>query len=157
MTAMGTGFANPDGTPSERIIKYYEERAKGGVGLIVTEVTRVNGDHGKASDGQLSVSKDENIEALKMFADRIHQYGTNLFIQLHHPGRQNSSAAIGGQPVVGPSAIPCGLMQEETRALSTEEVEGLVEDFVNGAKRAQAAGIDGVELHAAHGFCLTNP
>jgi len=154
MTAMGTGFANPDGTPSERIIKYYEERAKGGVGLIVTEVTRVNDDHGKASDGQLSVSTDENIEALKMFADRIHQYGTKLFIQLHHPGRQNASAAIGGQPVVGPSAIPCGLMQEETRALTTEEVEGLVEDFVNGAKRAKAAGIDGVELHAAHGYLL---
>ncbi|MBY0096113.1 NAD(P)/FAD-dependent oxidoreductase [Mesobacillus maritimus] len=154
MTAMGTGFANPDGTPSERIIKYYEERAKGGVGLIVTEVTRVNDDHGKASDGQLSVSKDENIEALKVFADRIHQYGTKLFVQLHHPGRQNASAAIGGQPVVGPSAIPCGLMQEETRALTTEEVEGLVEDFVNGAKRAKAAGIDGVELHAAHGYLL---
>ncbi|WP_462410095.1 oxidoreductase [Neobacillus sp. Marseille-QA0830] len=154
MTAMGTGFANPDGTPSERIIKYYEERAKGGVGLIVTEVTRVNDDHGKASDAQLSVSRDENIESLSKFADRIHQYGTKLFVQLHHPGRQNASAAIGGQPVVGPSAIPCGLMQEETRALTTEEVESLVQDFVNGAKRAKAAGIDGVELHAAHGYLL---
>ncbi|WP_052352741.1 NAD(P)/FAD-dependent oxidoreductase [Neobacillus dielmonensis] len=154
MTAMGTGFANADGTPSERIMRYYEERAKGGVGLIVTEVTRVNDDHGKASDAQLSVSNDAVIEPLRKFAERIHSYGTKLFLQLHHPGRQNASVAIGGQPVVGPSAIPCGLMQEETRALTTEEVESLVQDFVNGAKRAKAAGVDGIELHGAHGYLI---
>jgi 2,4-dienoyl-CoA reductase-like NADH-dependent reductase (Old Yellow Enzyme family)/thioredoxin reductase len=154
MTAMGTGYSNPDGTPSERIIKYYEERAKGGVGLIVTEVTRVNDDHGKASDGQLSVSKHANIEGLSKLPERIHQYGTKIFVQLHHPGRQNATAAIGGQPVTAPSAIPCGLMQQETRALTTEECEGLVQDFVNGAKIAKAAGFDGVELHAAHGYLL---
>lgn len=154
MTAMGTGFANPDGTPSERITKYYEERAKGGVGLIVTEVTRINDDHGVAGWGQLAVTKDEHIEPLRKFADTIHQYGTKLFLQLHHPGRQNNSALIGGQPVVGPSAIPCGVSRQETRALTTEEVESLVADFVNGARIAKAAGIDGVELHGAHGYLI---
>lgn len=154
MTAMGTGYANPDGTPSDRITKYYEERAKGGVGLIVTEVTRVNDDHGKASDGQLAVTKDEHIEPLRKFADKIHQYGTKIFLQLHHPGRQNFSAAIGGQPVTAPSAIPCGVCQQETRALTTEEVESLVQDFVNGARIAKAAGVDGVELHGAHGYLI---
>jgi 2,4-dienoyl-CoA reductase-like NADH-dependent reductase (Old Yellow Enzyme family)/thioredoxin reductase len=154
MTAMGTGFANADGTPSERIVKYYEERAKGGVGLIVTEVTRVNDDHGKAGDGQLAVSRDEQIEPLRKFVDHIHQYGTKIFVQLHHPGRQNASAIIGGQPVVAPSAIPCGVMQQETRELTTKEVQSLVQDFINGAKRAKTAGVDGVELHGAHGYLI---
>ncbi|MBY0148906.1 NAD(P)/FAD-dependent oxidoreductase [Neobacillus niacini] len=154
MTAMGTGFANQDGTPSERIVKYYEERAKGGVGLIVTEVTRVNDDHGVAGTGQLAVTKDEHIEPLRKFVDIIHQYGTKLFLQLHHPGRQNATALIGGQPVVAPSAIPCGVMQQETRELRTEEVEGLVKDFVNGARIAKAAGVDGIELHGAHGYLI---
>lgn len=154
MTAMGIGLANPDGTASERIIKYYEERAAGGVGLIVTEVTRVNDEHGVGEALQLSVTRDEHIEPLRIFTDVIHQYGTKLFLQLHHPGRQTASALIGGQPVVAPSAIPCGVMKQETRALTTEEVEGVIQDFINGAKRAKAAGVDGVELHGAHGYLI---
>lgn len=154
MTAMGTGYANADGTPSERIMKYYEERAKGGVGLIVAEVTRVNDDHGVATECQLTVTREEHIEPLRELVERVHQYGTKLFLQLHHPGRQTFSAAIGGQPVVAPSPIPCQVCRQETRELTTEEVEEIVQDFIRGAKIAQTAGVDGVELHGAHGYLI---
>ena len=154
MPAMGVGLSNSDGTPSDKMIGYYEERAKGGVGLIITEITRVNDEHGVGEIHQLCVTKDEHIEPLKKFAHTIHKHGTKVFAQLHHPGRQTFSGMIGGQPVVAPSPIKCGVCQQETRALTTEEIKSLVKDFVKGAQRVKAAGIDGVELHGAHGYLI---
>ena len=92
MTAMGVDCAEPDGTAGKRVQDYYVERAKGGVGLIVTEVTRVNDSHGVALGGQLSMSNDKVIPAFTEMVDRVHSYGTKIFVQLHHPGRQNLAA-----------------------------------------------------------------
>ena len=154
MTAMGCGMANPDGTPSEQMIAYYTERAKGGVGLICTEVTRVNDDTGVCEAIQLSVSKTEHIVGIQKLADSIHQYPAKLFIQLHHPGRQTNGFLMYGRQIAAPSAIPCGIMQEMPREFSTEEVKGLVQDFINGAWRAKEGRADGVEVHAGHGYLL---
>jgi len=79
MPAMGVGLANEDGTPSDKMIGYYEERAKGGVGLIITEITRVNDEHGIAEPHQLSLTKDENIDGFKKLTDTIHKHGTKIF------------------------------------------------------------------------------
>ena len=84
----------------------------------------------------------------------IHKYNSKLFIQLHHPGRETYSVLNGNKPVVSASAIPCGVCQQETRALETEEIENLVIDFINAAFRAKQSGADGVELHAAHGYLI---
>lgn len=92
MTAMGVDCAEPDGTAGPRVQDYYEERAKGGVGLIITEVTRVNDTHGVALGGQLSMSNDAVIPAFTEMVDKIHSHGTKIFVQLHHPGRQNLAA-----------------------------------------------------------------
>lgn len=92
MTAMGVDCAEPNGNAGPRVRAYYEERAKGGVGLIVTEVTRVNDSHGVALGGQLSMSNDKVIPDFKKMVDNIHAEGTKIFVQLHHPGRQNLSA-----------------------------------------------------------------
>lgn len=154
MSPMGCGLANMDGTPSEEMIAYYEERAIGGVGLIIPEITRVNDTTGAGLLRQLSVSKDKHIQPLSVLAERIHVHGAKIFIQLHHPGRETVSALLGGAPVVAPSAIPCKLVQQETRELSVEEIKQLMEQFVEGAKRVMLAGCDGVELHAAHGYLL---
>ena len=102
---------------------------------------------------QLSVSKDRHIEGLAKLAETVHKYGTKIFIQLHHPGRETVTALTGG-PVVSASAIPCKYLQQETRALSTEEVKALIQQFISGAVRVKKAGCDGVELHAAHGYLL---
>ncbi len=154
MSPMGCGLANLDGTPSEDMIAFYEARAIGGAGLIIPEITRINDINGAGLMRQLSVTKDRHIEPLSRLAEAVHKHGSKIFIQLHHPGRETVSALLGGQPVVAPSAIPCKLLNQETRALTTEEVKQLVKQFAAGAGRVQKAGCDGVELHAAHGYLL---
>lgn len=154
MPAMGVGLAEPDGHTNEHIIRYYEERAKGGVGLIITEVTRVEPMYGTACPCQLGAYKLSHITGLERLADRVHRYGSKIFLQLHHPGRENHSIQIEGRQIVAPSEVMCKVCQEMPRALSTEEVEDLVKAFIRGAVIAKTAGIDGVELHGAHGYLL---
>ena len=154
MSPMGCGLANLDGTPSEDMIAFYVARAIGGAGLIIPEITRINDVHGAGLMRQLSVTKDRHIEPLAKLAEAIHKHGSKIFIQLHHPGRETVSALLGGQPVVAPSPIPCKLVNQETRALTINEIKQLIQQFVDGAVRVQKAGCDGVELHAAHGYLL---
>ena len=98
MPPMLMGFGQFDGRTTEQMMDYYEERAKGGTGLIMTEITRVNDVHGAAAFAQLGVSHDYQIDGLREFANRIHKHGAKLFVQLHHPGRQNVGLAIGTVP-----------------------------------------------------------
>lgn len=154
MSPMGCGLANLDGTPSEDMIAFYEARAIGGAGLIIPEITRVNDVHGAGLMRQLSVTKDRHIEGLAKLSQAVHKHGSKIFIQLHHPGRETVSVLLGGQPVVAPSPIPCKYLNQNTRALETEEVKQLIQQFIDGAVRVQKAGCDGVELHAAHGYLL---
>ena len=153
MSPMGTSLAEMDGSPSEDMIAFYEARAIGGAGLIIPEITRVNDVHGVGMMRQLSVSKDRHIEGLAKLAASVHKHGAKIFIQLHHPGRETVTALTGGS-VVSASAIPCKYLQQETRALSTEEVKALIQQFIDGGVRVKKAGCDGVELHAAHGYLL---
>ena len=182
------GMANFDGTPSEQLINYYEERAKGGCGLIMTGITRVNDLHGAAVPRQLAVSNDHHIKPLSDLVNRIHSHGAKIFVQLHHPGRQNLSLMVLFWPmmlktgrywsgfwksfphllpyaenfyktiwspaVVAPSNVPCSHVKQKTRALSKREIKRLAKEFIQGAKRVQLAGADGVELHAAHGYLI---
>lgn len=154
MTPMGCSMANVDGTPSEQMIAYYTARARGGVGLICTEITRVNDVNGVGEPAQLSVSKNSVIPGLNKLTDAVHRYGTKIFVQLHHPGRQTGSAFQFGVQPVAPSAVTCKIMQEEPRELTHAEVKGIIQDFIDGAWRAKMAGCDGVELHGAHGYLL---
>ena len=87
MAPMLIGMGDFDGKPTEQLMNYYVERAKGGTALIITEITRVNDFHGAAAFAQLSMSKDSHIEPMRKFADRIHEAGGKLAVQLHHPGR----------------------------------------------------------------------
>ena len=106
MSPMGTSLAEMDGSPSEDMIAFYEARAIGGAALIIPEIARVNDLHGAGMMRQLSVSKDRHIEGLAKLAETVHKYGTKIFIQLHHPGRETVTALTGG-PVVSASAITC--------------------------------------------------
>lgn len=154
MAPMGVGLANLDGTPTDDMIAFYEERAKGGAGIIIPEITRIDDVTGAGLMRQLSVTSDRHIEPLRKLADAIHKHNSKLVIQIHHPGRQGLSVLLGGQPVVAPSPIPSGVTQQETRELSVEEIKDLVQKFIDGAKRVEAAGCDGVQLHAAHGYLI---
>lgn len=154
MVAMGTGFASSTGEASDEIIRYYEERAKGGCGLIITEVTRIDNETGVATSNQLNVTDSKYIPRLTRLADTIHRHDSKVFVQLHHPGRETYSRLINGNQIVAPSPIACKVVGEMPRELTTAECEALVKKFVKGAAIAQAAGIDGVELHAAHGYLI---
>ena len=87
MEPMCLGFGQFDGRATDTMMDYYEERAKGGVGLIFTEITRVNDMTGASSFGQLGMSHDYQIDSLRTMAQRVHRHGTKLMVELHHPGR----------------------------------------------------------------------
>ena len=93
------GFGQFDGRPTEKMMDYYEERAKGGCGLIMTEIARVNDHTGSAAFAQLAVSHDYHIEPLREMAQRVQRHGAKFFVQLHHPGRQNIGLLVGTVPL----------------------------------------------------------
>lgn len=190
MPPMHLGLANMDGTLTEEFINYYEERAKGGTGLIITEIVRVNDSTGATSFMQPGLSHDYQIDGFSELAKRVHKHGAKIFVQLHHPGRQNYGIMINTVPIsiktskifkkypefmfkiapttgkkldekqlVFSSVAPSKCEESDNvhsrvRALSIKEIKKLINQFIDGAYRAKNAGIDGVELHAAHGYLI---
>ena len=155
MPAMGCSLAEISGEPGARMINYYAERARGGVGLIITEITRVDDVTGVGTPNQLSVTNTHVISQLHRLVEAVHAYDTKLFVQLHHPGNQTPSRLIEGRQPVSASDVTCKVIGEQPRPLTTEEVEAMVKKFVTGAVIAQKAGVDGVEIHAAHGYLVS--
>ena len=155
MPAMGCSLAESTGEAGARMIKYYADRARGGAGLIITEITRVDDETGVGTPNQLSVTNTHVISQLHRLVEAVHAYDTKLFVQLHHPGNQTPSRLIGGKQPVSASDVTCKVIGEQPRALETEEVEAMVKKFVTGAVIAQKAGVDGVEIHAAHGYLVS--
>jgi len=152
MPPMATNFATADGAVSERQIAYYLRRAQGGVGYITFEHTGIL-PQGKASPNMALIDKDEKIPFFQKLTSAIHRAGAKIVIQINHAGRQ-TSASITGLPIVAPSPLPCPVRQEMPHPLSKEEIQKIVAAFAQAAKRVQAAGADGVEIHMAHGYLL---
>jgi len=153
----GTGLGNRDGTVSERQIRHYKELASGGVGLLIAEYVYIDNDASKTAFCQLGISDNEYIAGLAWLATTIQEQGAKAGIQLAHCGRQRM---LGIPPVKAASTIPwpeqyeqTGMMPEE---LTIEEIKQIVKDYGAAAKRAKAAGFDVVEIHAAHGYLITN-
>jgi 2,4-dienoyl-CoA reductase-like NADH-dependent reductase (Old Yellow Enzyme family) len=149
---MATNLAEEGGMVSADQINYYARRAAGGAGLLIVEFCAVD-PGGIAMPRQLRIYEDRFLPGLARLAAAIKQNGAGAAIQLHHAGRQSSSTCTGLQPVA-PSPIPCPVIAEVPRELSTEEVRGLVERYAEGAQRAQQAGFDAVEFHGAHGYLI---
>jgi 2,4-dienoyl-CoA reductase-like NADH-dependent reductase (Old Yellow Enzyme family) len=99
MAPMLMGFGQLDGKATKQMMDYYEERAKGGTGLIITEITRIDDKTGAAAFKQLGISHDYQIKPLSQMADRIHSHGAKLFVELHHPGRQNLGLLVNTVPL----------------------------------------------------------
>ena len=151
MPALGVNLAAGGGGVSDNIIAFYQARAAGGVGLIISEITRVVDGAGVGEPNQLAARSRDDVPGLQRLIKKVHPYGTKFYIQLQHPGAMASPVVTGVQPVA-PSAdiINEGLLHE----LTTQECDRLVEAFINGAMVAQKGGADGVELHAAHGYLI---
>ncbi len=150
--AMTTNFAQADGSVSDSLTGYLQERARGGFGSIVTENIGVH-PSGRVMPRMVMIDDDRYVPGLRRLASAVHSEGGILIGQLSHAGRQTRSR-ITGQQLVAPSPIPCPLNREMPRELSIVEIEGLERAFIDGARRLADAGFDGVEIHGAHGYLV---
>lgn len=159
MAPMTRSRAGDDGVPSELAITYYSQRAS--AGLIITECAYVS-PMGKGYVRTPGIGTDAQVAAWKKITEAVHAQGGRIFMQLWHTGRISHPALLPeGAVPVAPSAIkpagqswtPSGLQDFVTpRALSVDEIAGIVADFRIATRRALEAGFDGVELHAASGY-----
>lgn len=152
VSAMVTNYCEPDGSATEKFIAYYEHKAKGGWGLIITEDYAIAPKVG----GFVRLPglwEDSQIESHRALTERVHAAGGKIAAQIYHAGRETGSFVTGEQPV-GPSAVREPSMPETPRALTVEEIHDWVQKFGDCALRAKKAGFDAVELHGAHGYLV---
>ncbi len=154
MSPMTMNYATEEGFPTEKLIRYYVERAKGGVGLIIVEGTFFTPE-GKGYMNQLGLSSSEHAQKLRGLTTAVHGLNndTKIFIQIHHAGRRAHAEITGLQPVA-PSAVPVERGGEIPRTLTKDEITGLVKAHIEAAARAHEAGFDGVDIHCAHGYLI---
>lgn len=154
MEPMQRHAAREDGCCSDEDVAFYAARARGGVGLIQTGTICVCLTTGRANRRALALDRNRQIDSYRPLTEAVHRYGTAIFAELFHPGRQGSCALNGDRPMLAPSVTTCGFMRQPTRALTEEECGRMARQFVLAAVRAKEAGFDGVTLHCAHGYLL---
>jgi 2,4-dienoyl-CoA reductase-like NADH-dependent reductase (Old Yellow Enzyme family)/thioredoxin reductase len=156
MAPMHTKMASESGEVTDRMIAYLVERARGDVGLIVLENTCIDWLYGRAYGNPVSIHDDLCRSGLSNVALAVHRYGAKIVTQLHHTGRQNTRANIDGRLApVAPSAVKSHIGGDMPRPLEEHEIEGIIQQYADAARRTKDAGFDGVELHGAHGYILT--
>ena len=154
MTPMGTNYGEQSGEMSFLHINYYEQRAKGGTGLIMVENASVDSPEGSNGTTQLRIDHDNYIPRLFKLTETVHKHGTCIGIQLNHAGASAQSARTNMQPVSA-SDIPSKAGGEIPRPLAKDEIMRIVKKYGEAAKRAQTAGFDTVEIHAGHSYLLS--
>ncbi|WP_323793528.1 NADH:flavin oxidoreductase [Nocardioides sp.] len=138
--------SHADGTLSDDEYRWLEARGRGGMGLTMTCAAFVS-PAGQAWPGQLGVASDDHLPGLTRLADGLRATGTTSSVQLHHGGRR-ADPALSGRPNQCPWDDP----KTNSVAMTTEEIQDSVADFVAAAVRAEEAGFDGAEIHGAHGY-----
>ena len=154
MMPMGTNYGEQNGEMSFLHINYYEQRAKGGTGLIIVENASVDSPQGSNGTTQLRIDHDNYLPRLFKFCENIHRYGTKIAIQINHAGASAVSSRINMQPVSA-SDVPSKEGGEIPRPLSNDEILHIVKKYGEAAKRAQTAGFDAVEIHAGHSYLIS--
>ena len=153
LAAMTNKQSAEDGTLSDAELQWLTRRAAGGFGIVTTAATHVT-PGGKSWSGELGVWGDHHLPGLTKLADAIRAEGAVSLAQIFHGGRRAPRQLTGQQPVSA-SDVPGDDRTEDARMLTSTEVDGLVEAFVAAAVRCEQAGLDGVELHGAHGYLIS--
>ncbi|AFY40109.1 12-oxophytodienoate reductase [[Leptolyngbya] sp. PCC 7376] len=163
MAPMTRARAGKERIPNELMAEYYAQRAA--TGLIITEATTISPQANGWNESP-GIYSDAMVEGWKKITEAIHAKGSKVFMQLWHCGRASHSSFHGGKPAIAPSAIKIedeeGLIHtpngkqpyEVPRAIETEEIPLIVEEYRLAAERAKAAGLDGIEVHSANGYLL---
>jgi 2,4-dienoyl-CoA reductase-like NADH-dependent reductase (Old Yellow Enzyme family)/thioredoxin reductase len=177
MAPMGVEIVDHDGKANEGIVRYYEERARGGVGLIITEVCAVGYPRGANSIHQLGLSDDSFIEPLKTLTSRVQSHGAKIAVQLVHHGKVSRVDQKEQRDVLVPSipewhgsmsmindltvdemmkmAEANGGGAPKLKPMDADDIAYVIDLFVSAAVRAKKAGFDAVEVHGAHGYLLS--
>ena len=179
LAAMGSNFASDNGHTSEQLNAYYEERARGGVGLVILETSAITWPAGASMPNMIGFSKDEFIPDLRLLTQSIHQHGAKIAAQLNQSGKIAQEDVIAGRPILVPS-IPksepsdmFGLLTQDEimnfikaagpdgkgpryHELSFEEIQQEIQHFIDAAKRAKASNFDAIEIHAGHGYLISS-
>ncbi len=175
VAAMGVNLAEPDGSCGEKIAAFHGRQAEGGAGLIVVGSAGVCWPAGSNEPRQVAISEDSHIPGMRALADTVHRHGARLAMQLHHGGTSAVEDRAAGRPLLVPSypeasnidlpqlmlesemaEMYAGMRAEvELQPMSVEDIAELVERFASAARRAKEAGVDGVEIHAGHGYIIS--
>lgn len=154
MSPMGTGFSNPDGSAAEGELNYYEARAKGGLGMLISEVQWITRDTDPMFEFKTAYDTDQQMENWKQIVDRVHPYGAKICLQVSI-GLGRLGFLWGERQPVSASEMPSYYNPAVMcRALTTEEVEKLVGNYRRAGRRAIAAGVDAIEIHAHAGYLM---
>ncbi|MFA9377220.1 MAG: FAD-dependent oxidoreductase [Lachnotalea sp.] len=154
MTPMGTNYGEQNGEMSFLHIHYYEQRAKGGTGLITVENASIDSPQGSNGTTQLRIDHDNYIPRLFKLCETVHKHGTCIAIQINHAGASAISSRTALQPVSA-SNIPSKTGGEIPRPLTKPEIEHIAKKYAEAAERAQIAGFDAVEIHAGHSYLIS--
>jgi 2,4-dienoyl-CoA reductase-like NADH-dependent reductase (Old Yellow Enzyme family) len=151
-SATWEGLAADDGACTPDFKEFYLQLARGGVGLIITSHTFVRSD-GRGTPRQLGLHKDELIPGLQDLTRSVHQHGSRIAVELSHAGILTNEKLTGQAPMAV-SAVE-QFNQSPVTVLSHDDIQGIANDFDLAAQRARIAGFDAVQIHAAHGFLMS--
>ncbi len=152
-SATWEGMATDDGAVTGRLIDLYKQLTEGGLGLIISSHAYV-AMAGKATPGQIGIDSDNLLDGLGRLTGAVHAAGGRIAAQLAHAGLFALPDATGGEAPLAPSAVT-GFSKTPPRAMASDEIDAVVASFADAAVRAKSAGFDGVQIHAAHGYLLS--
>ncbi|ORU00208.1 NADH:flavin oxidoreductase/NADH oxidase [Anaerovibrio sp. JC8] len=153
MMPMATDLADKDGLVTKRQIKYYQERAKGGLAMIINEYTGVDDVDSIPSIHNLRIARDYHTAAMEGLVDAVHMYDCKIVAQLHHGGA-TSNPSFTGRQNLAPSAVPIADGRPVPREMTLEDIKRVQDKFLAAVGRCKKAGYDAVELHGAHGYLI---
>lgn len=154
-SATHEGMADEKGFPTEKLKKLYIRLAKGGVGAIITGYAAIQADGKSSAFAMTMIDNDDSIRAYREITNAVHEYDTPIIMQIAHCGRQTRSKSTGLR-TVAPSAIRDAFYNEDMpKELSEDEINEIIDNFVSAIIRTRQAGFDGVQLHSAHGYLLS--
>ena len=150
-TAHAEMYAEAGGLPGDRYIRYYEEKAKGGLGMAICGGSSpVSADIPQGAWRPVNLTTDRVIEPMSRLAEAVHRHGMKIMIQATHMGRRAGYAGDPWPHLVSPSGVREPVHRGNSKTIEIEDIRRIVRDFASAAKRIQASGFDGIEISAAH-------